>query len=363
MKLTGLPLAAPAHPDVQKARSSLRIVLRHQRSRSDLCRAGRGPAPLLPARRRSSRACRSTSCCAAMSSASPWRTNPNDASPTMLPASAIRPVGFAPEEALYPWSARSFSGFRLLTEYFALPEKFLFVDLCGLDARTLIQSGTGSRSSCISISRCLIWNAGCSRTAWPWAARPMVNLFAQQCEPVLLTYRETEYHVAPDNRRPKALEIWSIERVRELRGDGSARPWRPFYRHPAEVPAEQEPSGFFNVIRRPSSGAMTGTDVFLAPFDPGLSIDRPADTVLSVDALCTNRDLPGELPFGGGQPQLHLTEGVSAVRGVTCLTAPTPSLRAPLREHRNWRLISHLSLGHLSIVGGAGRGRQPARDD
>ena len=37
---------------------------------------------------------------------------------------------------------------------------------------------------------------------------------------------------------------------------------------------------------------------------------------------------------------------------VTCLTAPTPSRCAPLREQRNWRLISHLSLGHLSVVGG-----------
>ncbi len=58
---------------------------------------------------------------------------PNDDRPTLLPPDCIRPVGFAPAEALYPWSARSFSGFRLLTEYFALPEKFLFLDLVGLE--------------------------------------------------------------------------------------------------------------------------------------------------------------------------------------------------------------------------------------
>ena len=351
VRLTGLPLTAPAHPDVQKARSSLRIVLRTSDPEATFAELGLDQLRcFLRGAFEQSMPLYELLCGHVVGIA--LAENPNDANPTMLPASAIRPVGFAPEEALYPWSPRSFSGFRLLTEYFALPEKFLFVDLCGLDARTLIHEQNRLeifvyfdqsvphlerrlQSDCLAL--------GCT---------PMVNLFAQQCEPILLTYRETEYHVAPDNRRPRALEVWSIERVRELRGDGTSRPWRPFYRHPAEVPAEQEPNGFFNVIRRPSSGAMTGTDVFLAPFDPGLSIDQPADTVLSVDALCTNRDLPGELPFGGGQPQLHLTEGVSAVRSVTCLTAPTPSLRAPLREHRNWRLISHLSLGHLSIVGG-----------
>jgi type VI secretion system protein ImpG len=106
------------------------------------------------------------------------------------------------------------------------------------------------------------------------------------------------------------------------------------------------------VLNRRDSAETSGTDLMLAPFDPALSVDRPADGVLSVDALCTNRDLPGELPFGGGQPHLRLPNGSSAVSGVNCLTAPGASLRAPLREHRNWRLISHLSLGHLSLVGG-----------
>jgi type VI secretion system protein ImpG len=49
---------------------------------------------------------------------------------------------------------------------------------------------------------------------------------------------------------------------------------------------------------------------------------------------------------------LRLVEGAAAVTGLTCLTAPTPTLRLPLQERGFWRLISHLSLGHLSVVGG-----------
>src|SRR5947207_12515562 len=62
----------------------------------------------------------------------------NDPGPVVVPGTAIEPVGFAPEEALLPWPARSFAGFRLLTEYFAFPEKFLFVDIAQLDGKTLL---------------------------------------------------------------------------------------------------------------------------------------------------------------------------------------------------------------------------------
>jgi type VI secretion system protein ImpG len=85
-----------------------------------------------------------------------------------------------------------------------------------------------------------------------------------------------------------------------------------------------------------------------ADFDP----HQPADAVLSTDALRFNRDLPGSLPFGGGHPVLQPVEGHTAIRRIVCLTAPTPTLRPPQRKEHFWRLVSHLSLGHLSVVGG-----------
>jgi type VI secretion system protein ImpG len=351
VRLTGLPLAAPAHPALQRARSSLRIVLRTSDPEVNFAELGLGQLRcFLRGPLETSLPLYELLCGHAIGIA--LADGPNDARPTVLPPNLIQPVGFAPEEALYPWSARSFSGFRLLTEYFALPEKFLFVDLCGLDARTLVQTGNRMELFVYFDRPAPELERRLQPDCLALGCAPVVNLFPRQCEPVPLTHRQTEYAVTPDNRRPRALEVWSIERVRELRGDGSTRPWRPFYRHPASPAPEGAPAGFYTVVRRESSGLLSGTDVFLAPFDPEFSADRPADTVLSVDALCTNRDLPAELPFGGGQPRLHLAEGVSAVTGVTCITAPTASLRAPLRDHRSWRLISHLSLGHLSLVGG-----------
>src|SRR5579859_5804824 len=351
-KLTGLPLAAPTYPGMAGARSSLRIVLNTADPEVSFAELGVDrlrcflhgpPEQSLPLYE--------LLCGHVLGVA--LADGPNDDRPTLLRENQVKQVGFAPEEALYPWSARSFSGYRLLAEYFALPEKFLFVDLCGLEARTLLQASNRLELFVYFDQSNPELEGRLQPDALALNCTPMVNLFTRQCEPIPLSHEKCEYPISPDSRRPGALEIWSVQQVRELGSDGTTRPWRPFYRHPADEPGDLKSAGFYTTVRRDSSAPLTGTDVFLAPFDPALDVDRPADTVLSVDALCTNRDLPAQLPWGGGQPRLRLSQGISAVTGVTCLTAPTPTLRAPLRDRRSWRLISHLSLGHLSIVGGA----------
>jgi len=352
VKLTGLPLAAPACPSLVGARSSLRITLATADPEMSFADLGvdrlrcflRGPLEqTLPLYELLSGHVLGMA----------LADGPNDDRPTLVRGSPVEPVGFAPEHALYPWSARSFSGFRLLTEYFALPEKFLFIDLCGLDARTLLQTSNRLEMFIYFDQSMPELEARLQPDALALNCTPMVNLFQRQCEPIALNHEKTEYPILPDARRPGALEVWSVEQVRELRADGTTRPWRPFYRQPSDAPAVEDAAGFYTTVRRDSMGALTGSELMLAPFDPALDVDLPADTVLSVDALCTNRDLPAELPWGNGQPRLRLSQGLSAVTGVTCLTAPTPTLRPPLRDRRAWRLISHLSLGHLSIVGGA----------
>ncbi|KMO33551.1 type VI secretion system protein ImpG [Methylobacterium variabile] len=352
VRLSGLPLAAPVNPRAQGARASLRVSLRLTDPEATFAELEpralrvflRGPIE---------QALALYELLGGHVAGVALADGPNDDRPTLLPPDSIRPAGFAPEEALYPWTARSFEGFRLLTEYFALPEKFLFVDLVGLDARTLIQDSDRLdlfvyfdqaapelerrlRPDCLAL--------GCT---------PIVNLFTRHCEPITLDGTRTEYPILPDYRRPKAYEVWSVEAVHEVADDGAGRPWRPFYRRPAALGGEEPTAGYYAIVRRDATDGLGGSDVLLAPFDPDLQVNRPADRVLSVDATCTSRDLPAQLPFGVGQPRLFPAEGLSSIARITCLTAPTASWRPRLRRKRNWRLISHLSLGHLSIVGGA----------
>ena len=59
-----------------------------------------------------------------------------DPEPVVLPKSSLVPVGFARDEGMFPYSARSFPGYRLLSEYFAFPEKFLFCETLRPDSAT-----------------------------------------------------------------------------------------------------------------------------------------------------------------------------------------------------------------------------------
>ena len=283
-----------------------------------------------------------------------YADGPSDAAPVIVPTSAIEPAGFAPEEALLPWPARSFIGFRLLTEYFAFPEKFLFVDFTRIEAKSLL-SGGARMEIFVYLDRTVPeFERAIGADALALGCTPIINLFEQRCEPISLTHTDTEYRIVPDARHSTAIELWQVERVRETQAGGTRKQWRPFYRLTNSDAGEDDPRGFYHAVRREtSSPAVTGSDVYLALHDPGFDPDAPAYSVLSIDALCFNRDLPAALPFGAGRPELRLVEGSATVARVVCLTAPTPTLRRTLREHGFWHLVSHLSLGHLSVVGGA----------
>jgi type VI secretion system protein ImpG len=351
VRLSGLPLTAPANPLASGAVAVLRITLKSNSAEGTFTRLGvdrlrfflRGASnvtmPLYE-----------LLCAHAVSVA--YADTATDPAPVILPADTIEPVGFAPEQALLPWPARSFAGFRLLSEYFAFPEKFLFVDFDRIDAKTLLSGGNRMEifvyldRSVSELERSVnadVFALGCT---------PIVNLFSQRCEPIQLTHMETEYRVVPDSRRPATTEVWQVTAVRETHSDGSSRPWRPFYRLTHGDSDGEAPGAFYYPVRRQTAAPLTGSEIYIAPHDPDFDPDTPSGGVLSIDAVCFNRDLPADLPFGGGHPELRFVEPMAGVTRVNCLTAPSQPLRPPLREQRFWRLISHLSLGHLSVVGG-----------
>jgi type VI secretion system protein ImpG len=352
VRLSGLPLFAPANPLASGAVAVLRIVLRC--SSPDASFAGLGVDRLRFFLRGAANVALplyELLCAHTISVA--YADGPADPAPVIVPAAAIEPAGFAPEETLHPWPARSFVGFRLLTEYFAFPEKFLFIDFTRIESKTLL-SGGNRVEIFVYLDRAL---PELERTigadALALGCVPIVNLFMQHCEPIPLTHTETEYRIVPNARRPMAMEVWQVERVRETGPDGGSRPWRPFYRLTSPDPDGDKPGGFYYAVRRNTAPPLSGGEVYIAPHDPDFDPLAAADGVLSIDALCFNRDLPAALPFGGGHPEIRLVEGSSAIAHITCLTAPTATLRQPLRERRFWRLVSHLSLGHLSVVGGS----------
>jgi type VI secretion system protein ImpG len=89
--------------------------------------------------------------------------------------------------------------------------------------------------------------------------------------------------------------------------------------------------------------------VYLQLVDRAWSPTMPALTTLVVNTTCTNRNLPAALQRAGDRLQMDL-ELAAPVAETRCIRTPTLPLRPPRRRAAHWRLLSHLSLNHLSIA-------------
>jgi len=286
-----------------------------------------------------------------------------DADPTVsrfFPAENVTPAGFSDDEGAIPCDARSFPGYRLLTEFFALPRKFLFVDLTdpdsiskGLQGRRLTLSfllGSSDRDLERSVGRDTV-RLGCT---------PAVNLFPLELDPVAIDGRAGEVCLTPDVRRPYALEVHAVTDVRLLDSDG-ARGVLPLHAAGAgrfRSDPRGKPGLWWTMVRRPRSlprpdGTFDhATDVRMSIVDEQGGAVSCVDRTLMVKAECLNRNLPGRLPFADGRPALKLPEGNGPLGVIRCLHKPTQTLRLDMGRGLAWRLVSHLSLNHLSLIDG-----------
>jgi len=268
-----------------------------------------------------------------------------------LPANSIHPVGFGSDEGLLPYGPRSFLGYRLMQEYFSFPDKFLFFDLAGLDRA--VQAKFGDQVEVlILLNRLPRLDQPVTRDTFRLGCSPVVNLFSQTAEPLRLTHAQTEYQVFPDIRRQSATEVYSVDSVVSTApGSDEITEFEPFYSFKHAVEREMQ-QAFWYAARRPSpKKGDNGTEVYLSFVDLNFRPTLPAAETLVIHTTCSNRDLPGKLPFGGDRGEFEL-EGAAPLSRIRCLRKPTETLRAPLRRGTQWRIISHLALNYLSLCEG-----------
>lgn len=284
---------------------------------------------------------------------------------TAMPGALPRCVGFDADEALIPYDERSHPAYRLLTEYFGFPQKFNFFDL------PLPPRGQRPRSRALTLHFPLAGirldsdNARqlemVDAQALVTGCTPVVNLFAQRADPIRVTHTDATYPVLPDGgRRAYGFEVYSIDRVFRVQQTPQGEDihaFQPFYslRH-EQLLRDGEHAGRYWYAQRSeamaerSPGYETEIAIVDVEFDPA----APQTDTLSLDVHATNRDLPSLLSVGHAGGDLFL-EGGSAAREIRLLRVPTRSSRFERGQGALWRLVSHLSLNHLSL-GGAGVG-------
>jgi type VI secretion system protein ImpG len=276
-----------------------------------------------------------------------------------LPRTALRPAGFEPEQSLLPRLSVSFDGYRLLQEYFALPERFLFFDLDGL-ARSAIRCASPDIEITILLDRSEPALHAFGPDHMRLWCTPAINLFAKRSDRVNLSEHEAEHLIVPDRMRPLDYEVFSVTAMEGFAADGSSpQPFFPFFAandlsrnpgHRSYYMLRRQPRRLSSRSRqRGARSSYLGHDVYVSLVDADNAPICGSLRQLGLDLLCTNRDLPLWMPVG--KRHTDFTVAVNApVASIRCIAGPTTPRPCRADGDYAWRFISHLGLNYLSLT-------------
>lgn len=278
----------------------------------------------------------------------------------VLDDSPVRQLGFDEEHALLPADLRSFQGYRLLQEYFAFPERFLFAEVRGLSPA--LKRCSGNEIDLVfllkQVNRKLTDAVDVSRFAL--FCTPAINLFPKRADRIHLTDRTGEYHIVPDRTRPMDYEVSGVS---EVIGYGTSaeqkQEFLPFYGS-KHFFGYHEKEAYYTLYREQrvlstkqrrqgARSSYIGSETYISLVDPNQAPFRSSLKQLALNTLCTNRDLPLHMPLNAGKTDFSIQSG-APVDSVRCLAGPTRPRPSVARDATAWKLISHLSLNYLTLM-------------
>jgi len=262
-------------------------------------------------------------------------------SPALLPRQNLAPVGFGEAEAAIPYPKQSYPGYRILQEYFTLPEKFLFFDVLGLDAWQ--DRGTGQGFEIVfEFDKPVADPPAFGKDSLALFATPAINLFPHEADPVLLDHRMPEYRVIPAGESTGHFQVYSVDKVIGfMQGSVGQREYYPFEMF--NPMSEARP--VYSLNHR-QSALEERTDLFLSVAYPKGAGDPQTET-LSLSIRCTNATLPENLQIGDiSKP----TETSPVLADFSNLRPPTATRQPPIGKESLWRLLSHLYLNYLPMA-------------
>jgi type VI secretion system protein ImpG len=259
----------------------------------------------------------------------------------------VEPAGFADDERLWPKAQAAFAGYQLLLEYFTFREKFLFVDLCGLDIDQL-PLDAWSFDLEILLTQRLPADLRFSAENVRLFCTPIINLFELDAEQIHVDHHE--YRVVPALHQGEHVETYSVEAVESFDHDRTGRyAYVPFstFKHRGGMLRHEAPERYFHTRVRQGPSGLHDTWVILGGHAWDTLTDLPEET-LSLRLTGTNGMLPRK---GLREASIdELVGGASNVAQVRNLCAPTLPVYPPVNDRFQWRLLSHLAPNFLSLM-------------
>ncbi|MBG0881262.1 type VI secretion system baseplate subunit TssF [Burkholderia sp. 9775_39] len=279
-----------------------------------------------------------------------WRIpEVRDGEAVPLAGVTIKPAGFSSEERLWPKADVAFSGYQLLLEYFTFREKFLFVNLCGLDVTKLPENATRFELE-IVLKHMYPSDQGFSAENVRLFCSPVINLFELDAEPIEIDHHEAEYRVVPAGHQGEHVETYSVDAIEAFDHETAERyEYVPFatFRHRGGMLRHEAPERYFHTRVRPGVSGQHETWVILGGH-AWEAMDMLPEESLSLRVTGTNGLLPRK---GLREASLdELATSTQNVAGVRNLVSPTLPLYPPTEDRFQWRVLSHLAPNFLSMM-------------
>ncbi|MCL9781343.1 type VI secretion system baseplate subunit TssF [Vibrio sp. S4M6] len=269
-----------------------------------------------------------------------------------IPAKHFKSVGFESGDGFMPYPKNVHEGYRVLQEYLTFPEAFLFGEVNGLDR--FITADMGEEFSLrFLFTKTLPPEVRVRKESFSLYCTPVINLFRHDVEPIDLTGKGSEYRVLPSSRYPTHYEVFSVDRVEGWqeahagRVRGQKRVYTPFESFQHELERTNHGQSLYYRTRVKDSSRGDGFDHYISFVRSDEVSSIGISEAISIQATCTNRQLPVELGIGDIK---HSTENSPSFVEFENIIEPTQPLRPNIDGTLLWRLISNLSLNYLSLL-------------
>ena len=268
-------------------------------------------------------------------------TSPDNGTTVELPPGNLKPVGFAANEALLTREASLTPGHQIAQEYFLFPDKFLFLDLTGLDkCRTL---GNGLRFEInFELADCPLVVPRVNENSFVLYATPVINLFNHKAKPLSVNLNIQQQQVHTAGEHSAHFQIHSVDKVEGLLKKKSAK-----IKYEVQNPLlQQSNDGHICHITQGRSAIGDGFDTLLSI--PSHNNENQTDRIkLDIDLTCTNGILPEQLGIGGVCVAAKAIPESVELRNIKSVTA---TICQVIDQNRQWRLFSGFSLNSTSLA-------------
>lgn len=273
----------------------------------------------------------------------------------LLGKDAVKPVGYGDDEALLPVTQRGLSGVRLMQEYFAFPQRFMFFEVTDLSQGFAVCPSHECELVLLFSRQGDGLEGAVNASNFMLHCVTAINLFPHRADRVQVNDSGFEFHVVPERAAPVDFEVHSVVSVEGVTQSNESLAFYPLFATPQAAPAGTQ--AYWSAVREPrlpsdkvrregARSGYVGSEVFLSLVDAREAPFPQALRQLSLQVTCSNRDLPVFMPVGAG---LTL-EAAAPVTAVSVAAGPSRPLSAMREGAAAWQLLNLLSLNYLSIV-------------